>query len=123
MMRLISFSLKSHNSHTILLLYNFSTDIPFSADQVRVLLFRECDFQGRKLLFDSSAIQKTDTQPAQGPPGPLPPPAAAAAPRAATTNTTQLGNVKPPACQGGGVGLNPKKKYTVSEKFTITFVF
>ncbi|RZC36053.1 folliculin-interacting protein 1, partial [Asbolus verrucosus] len=27
-------------------------------DQVRVVLFRECDFRGRKLLFDSSSVKK-----------------------------------------------------------------
>lgn len=31
---------------------------PFSGEQVRVLLFRECDWTGRRLLFDSSAVQK-----------------------------------------------------------------
>ncbi|XP_031635388.1 folliculin-interacting protein 2 isoform X2 [Contarinia nasturtii] len=31
---------------------------PFSDDQVRVLLFRECDWSGRRLLFDSGAVQK-----------------------------------------------------------------
>lgn len=31
---------------------------PFSKDQVRVVLFRECDFRGRKLLFDSQAVRK-----------------------------------------------------------------
>lgn len=30
----------------------------FSEDQVRVVLFRECDFRGRKLLFDSQSVQK-----------------------------------------------------------------
>lgn len=30
----------------------------FSKDQVQVVLFRECDFRGRKLLFDSHAIRK-----------------------------------------------------------------
>ncbi|GLV39007.1 uncharacterized protein CBL_06006 [Carabus blaptoides fortunei] len=30
----------------------------FSQDQVRVVLFRECDFRGRKLLFDSQSVQK-----------------------------------------------------------------
>lgn len=32
----------------------------FTRDQVRLLLFRECDARGRKLLFDSSAVQKTN---------------------------------------------------------------
>ncbi|PSN41279.1 hypothetical protein C0J52_14352 [Blattella germanica] len=31
----------------------------FSKEQVRVLLFRECDWRGRKLLFDSKAVQRT----------------------------------------------------------------
>lgn len=30
----------------------------FTKEQVRVVLFRECDFRGRKLLFDSTAIKK-----------------------------------------------------------------
>lgn len=33
---------------------------PFSGEQVRVLLFRECDWNGRRLLFDSSAVQKVN---------------------------------------------------------------
>lgn len=33
---------------------------PFSSEQVRVLLFRECDWTGRRLLFDSSAIEKVN---------------------------------------------------------------
>lgn len=28
------------------------------ADQVRILLFRECEWRGRKLLFDSMTLQK-----------------------------------------------------------------
>lgn len=31
---------------------------PFSNNQVRIVLYRECDLNGRRLLFDSSAIQK-----------------------------------------------------------------
>lgn len=31
---------------------------PFSSEQVRVLLFRECDWTVRRLLFDSNAIEK-----------------------------------------------------------------
>lgn len=38
-------------------MYVFSL-FPFSREQVRVLLFRECDWTGRRLLFDSSAIEK-----------------------------------------------------------------
>lgn len=34
---------------------------PFSGEQVRVLLFRECDWNGRRLLFDSNAVQKVNT--------------------------------------------------------------
>lgn len=34
----------------------------FNKDQVRVLLFRECDWRGRRLLFDSSAIEKSNTK-------------------------------------------------------------
>lgn len=30
----------------------------FSKEQVRVLLFKECDKTGRKLLFDSAAVQR-----------------------------------------------------------------
>lgn len=30
----------------------------FSADQIRVILFRECEIRGRKLLFDSNAVEK-----------------------------------------------------------------
>lgn len=30
----------------------------FSNEQVRIILFRECDFRGRKLLFDSHSVQK-----------------------------------------------------------------
>ncbi|XP_030767830.1 folliculin-interacting protein 1 isoform X2 [Sitophilus oryzae] len=30
----------------------------FSTDQIRIVLFRECDFRGRKLLFDSNATEK-----------------------------------------------------------------
>lgn len=34
----------------------------FSKEQVRVLLFRECDWRGRKLLFDSNAVQKVSLE-------------------------------------------------------------
>lgn len=37
---------------------SFSCIFPFSSEQVRVVLFRECDWTGRRLLFDSSAVQK-----------------------------------------------------------------
>lgn len=35
----------------------FSRKFPFSNKQVRILLFRECDLRGKKLLFDSIGIQ------------------------------------------------------------------
>lgn len=35
----------------------FCSPFPFSNDQVRVLLYRECDWRGKRLLFDSSAIE------------------------------------------------------------------
>lgn len=34
----------------------------FSKNQVRILLFRECDWRGRKLLFDSKAVQKVSLE-------------------------------------------------------------
>lgn len=44
----------------------FCSQFPFSKDQVRVLLFRECDWRGRRLLFDSSALEPlTSTQQTQ----------------------------------------------------------
>lgn len=36
---------------------------PFSKDQVRVLIFRECDWTGRRLLFDSNAVQEVRLSP------------------------------------------------------------
>lgn len=39
------------------------SQFPFAADQVRVVLFRECDIRGRKLLFDSSAVEKISEGP------------------------------------------------------------
>ncbi|KAK9869666.1 hypothetical protein WA026_003414 [Henosepilachna vigintioctopunctata] len=38
-------------------------NIGFAKDQVRVALFRECDFRGRKLLFDSSSVKKIQITP------------------------------------------------------------
>ncbi|XP_018336646.1 uncharacterized protein LOC108745077 isoform X2 [Agrilus planipennis] len=32
----------------------------FSSEQVRVVLFKECDYRGRKLLFDSQTIEKIE---------------------------------------------------------------
>lgn len=37
---------------------SFNRSREISPEQVRLLLFKECDWRGRKLLFDSSAIQK-----------------------------------------------------------------
>lgn len=34
---------------------------PFSKDQVRVLIFRECEWTGRRVLFDSSAVHEVST--------------------------------------------------------------
>ncbi|CAG9799424.1 unnamed protein product [Chironomus riparius] len=48
-------SVKPSSSHTS------SSQFPFSKDQVRILLFRECDWRGRRLLFDSSAIEPVTT--------------------------------------------------------------
>ena len=44
-------------TYFFLLLYS---QFPFSNAQVRILLYRECDWRGRKLLFDSTAIQKVN---------------------------------------------------------------
>ncbi|KAK6641852.1 hypothetical protein RUM44_013570 [Polyplax serrata] len=35
-----------------------SSDLHISKEQIRFLLFRECDRRGRKLLFDSNAVEK-----------------------------------------------------------------
>jgi hypothetical protein len=37
--------------------YLHFSQFPFNKEQVRILLFRECDWRGRRLLFDSSAIE------------------------------------------------------------------
>lgn len=34
----------------------------FGTDQVRILLFRECEWRGRKLLFDSLAVEKSQSK-------------------------------------------------------------
>lgn len=39
-------------------LYFSCSYFAFNEHQVRVLLFRECDWKGRKILYDSSAIEK-----------------------------------------------------------------
>lgn len=41
-----------------LCLYSLCSQFPFDASQVRVLLYREDDSHGRRLLFDSHALQK-----------------------------------------------------------------
>ena len=47
------------------LLFFLYSQFPFSKDQVRILLFRECDWRGRRLLFDSSAIEPVTATPIQ----------------------------------------------------------
>lgn len=45
-------------------LFNFfCSPFPFTADQVRIVLYRECDLRGTKLLFDSDAFTKINTTP------------------------------------------------------------
>ncbi|XP_038119080.1 folliculin-interacting protein 1 isoform X1 [Culex quinquefasciatus] len=39
---------------------------PFTTDQIRVILFRECDIRGRKLLFDSNAVERIPDGPSAG---------------------------------------------------------
>lgn len=52
----------TYNTDLFLLLINFlyfsDRPFPFSREQIRVVLFRECDFRGRKLLFDSKTVKK-----------------------------------------------------------------
>ncbi|KAG5676375.1 hypothetical protein PVAND_006216 [Polypedilum vanderplanki] len=57
-----------------------SSQFPFNKEQVRILLFRECDWRGRRLLFDSSGIEAVTTT------------------QAAATATTP-GNSLSPQCQ------------------------
>ena len=40
-------------------IFYFGSRFPFESHQVRIVLYRECDARGRRLLFDSSAIQKS----------------------------------------------------------------
>ncbi|XP_075232420.1 folliculin-interacting protein 1 [Lycorma delicatula] len=50
---------KETNVHQILRNKNsLRSSFTIERDNVRVLLFRECDWRGRKLLFDSSCVQK-----------------------------------------------------------------
>lgn len=67
----ISLSKSSHRCHWstsyrlinyINLFYCSERLFTFSKDQVQVILFRECDFRGRKLLFDSHAVRKVPLQ-------------------------------------------------------------
>lgn len=37
----------------------------FTTKQIRLVLFRECDFRGRKLLFDSEVTEKIPMEKAQ----------------------------------------------------------
>lgn len=80
-----------------------SINIPFNADQVRVLLYRECDLQGRRLLFDSSAIQKTKV-PTEGN-------------ASKCTGTTGKSNPLP----NGQAASSCRKKYTVSKRRDLSF--
>ncbi|XP_044266324.1 folliculin-interacting protein 2 [Tribolium madens] len=50
----------THNKHQENVSEKF---FAFSKDQVRVVLFRECDFRGRKLLFDSNSVKKVPIDP------------------------------------------------------------
>uniref|UniRef100_A0A0A1WX57 Folliculin-interacting protein 2 n=1 Tax=Zeugodacus cucurbitae TaxID=28588 RepID=A0A0A1WX57_ZEUCU len=43
-----------------------NNQFPFDGRQVRVLLYRECDKTGRKLLFDSNALQKVTLKETNG---------------------------------------------------------
>uniref|UniRef100_W8AYT0 Folliculin-interacting protein 2 n=2 Tax=Ceratitis capitata TaxID=7213 RepID=W8AYT0_CERCA len=45
---------------------NYLSQFPFDGRQVRVLLYRECDKTGRKLLFDSNALQKVPLKETNG---------------------------------------------------------
>ncbi|XP_036335892.1 uncharacterized protein LOC118746192 isoform X1 [Rhagoletis pomonella] len=45
---------------------NYLSQFPFDGRQVRVLLYRECDKTGRKLLFDSNALQKVPLKETHG---------------------------------------------------------
>lgn len=64
----LSFYLFLHSYLIILIFFSFfffrfseiCSLFPFSNEQVRVLLFRECDWTGRRLLFDSSAVEKVN---------------------------------------------------------------
>lgn len=44
--------------YRLLIRFFFYRQFSFSNDQVRILLYRECDWRGRRLLFDSTALQK-----------------------------------------------------------------
>ncbi|KAM7359085.1 uncharacterized protein ACRADG_003814 isoform 2-T4 [Cochliomyia hominivorax] len=37
---------------------NYLSQFPFDGSQVRILVYRECDSRGRRLLFDSKALEK-----------------------------------------------------------------
>uniref|UniRef100_A0A1I8NXL9 UDENN FNIP1/2-type domain-containing protein n=1 Tax=Stomoxys calcitrans TaxID=35570 RepID=A0A1I8NXL9_STOCA len=37
---------------------NYLSQFPFDGSQVRILVYRECDTRGRRLLFDSNALEK-----------------------------------------------------------------
>lgn len=51
----------THHYHQVFVNCSNKTEA-FTTDQVRLVLFRECDFRGRKLLFDSDAVQKVPVE-------------------------------------------------------------
>lgn len=73
-----------------------SCQFPFNKEQVRILLFRECDWRGRRLLFDSSAIEPVQSLPNSAAPG--------VAPAAtATTSSIQPLSQKQQPCTIGSI--------------------
>lgn len=46
------------NHLTQLSFYCHFSQFPFDGSQVRILVYRECDTRGRRLLFDSNALEK-----------------------------------------------------------------
>ncbi|XP_039963072.1 folliculin-interacting protein 1 isoform X1 [Bactrocera tryoni] len=55
-----------HNNNQAVHSKNYLSQFPFDGRQVRVLLYRECDKTGRKLLFDSNALQKVTLKETNG---------------------------------------------------------
>ncbi|XP_054734208.1 folliculin-interacting protein 1 isoform X1 [Anastrepha obliqua] len=56
----------AQNNHQPVHSKNYLSQFPFDGRQVRVLLYRECDKTGRKLLFDSNALQKVPLKETNG---------------------------------------------------------